>query len=167
MIAVVVDVKIGAFKGKLEFWKTWSWENWLIWKDPDAGKEKGTTEDEMVGWHHQLNGHEFEYTLGVGDGQGGLACCSSWGCKESDMTERLNWTELGAWQSPNTLWSSLEINGDINKCYFWMLHDKVGQNLENLHSNVLIFSKWSMHDGTKSIQRARSIRSSLIVLDST
>ena len=48
------------------------------------------TEDEMVGWHHQLNGHEFEQALGVGAGQGGLACCSPWGCKESDMTERLN-----------------------------------------------------------------------------
>ena len=74
-------------------------KSWLIWKDPDAGKdwgqeEKGTTEDEMVGWHHRLNGHEFRWTLGVGDGQGGLACCSSWGRKESDMTERLNWTEL-------------------------------------------------------------------------
>ena len=59
-------------------------KNWLIWKDPDAGKdwrgkEKGTTEDEMVGWHHQLNGHGFGWTSGVGDGQGGLACCGSWG----------------------------------------------------------------------------------------
>ena len=74
-------------------------KSWLIWKDPDAGKdwgreEKGTTEDEMVGWHHQLNGHGFEWTLGVGDGQGGLVCCGLQGHKESDMTERLNWTEL-------------------------------------------------------------------------
>ena len=53
--------------------------------------EKGTTEDEMAGWHHRLDGREFEWTLGVGDGQGGLACCSSWACKESDMTERLKW----------------------------------------------------------------------------
>ena len=72
-------------------------KNWLIWKDPDAGKdwrrEKGTTEDEMVRWHRWLDGHEFEQTLGVGDGQGSLACCSPQGCKESDMTERLNWTE--------------------------------------------------------------------------
>ena len=71
-------------------------KNWLIWKDPDAGKdwkqeEEGMREDEMVGWHHQLNGHEFEYTSGAGNGQGGLACCSPWGCKESDTTERLNW----------------------------------------------------------------------------
>ena len=57
-------------------------------------EEKGTIEDEMVGWHHRLNGHEFEQAPGVGDGQGGLACCSSWGCKESDMTEQLNGTEL-------------------------------------------------------------------------
>ena len=74
-------------------------KSWLIWKDPDAGKdwgqeEKGTTEDEMVGWHHRLNGHEFGWAPGVGVGQGGLACCSSWGRKESDMTERLSWTEL-------------------------------------------------------------------------
>ena len=71
-------------------------QSWLIWKDPDAGKdwgqEKGTTEDEMVGWHRWLNGHEFEWTPGVGDGQGGLVCCSPWGRKESDTTERLNWT---------------------------------------------------------------------------
>ena len=74
-------------------------KNWLIWKDPDAGKEwsweeKGSTEDEMVGWHHQLDGHESEQALGVGDGQGSLVCCNPWGCKESDMTEQLNWTEL-------------------------------------------------------------------------
>ena len=53
-------------------------------------EEKGMTEDEMAGWHHQLHGHEFGWTPGVGDGQGGLACCNSWGRKESDMTERLN-----------------------------------------------------------------------------
>ena len=73
-------------------------KSWLIWKDPDVGKdwrqeEKGTTEDEMVGWHHRLNGPEFGWTLGVGDGQGGLVCCGSWGRKESDTTEWLNWTE--------------------------------------------------------------------------
>ena len=72
---------------------------WLIGKDSDAGRdwgqeEKGMTEDEMAGWHHQLDGHEFGWTPGVGDGQGSLACCISWGRKESDTTERLNWTEL-------------------------------------------------------------------------
>ena len=68
-------------------------KSWLIRKDPDAGKdwrqeEKGTTENEMVGWHHWLSGHEFEQTLGDGEVQGSLACCSPWGCKESDMTEQ-------------------------------------------------------------------------------
>ena len=71
----------------------------LSW--PDAGQdwgqeEKGTTEEEMVEWHHWLNGQGFRWTPGVGDGQGGLACCGSWGRKQSDMTERLNWTE-GQW----------------------------------------------------------------------
>ena len=72
-------------------------KNWLIRKDPDAGKdwrqEKGMTKDEMVGWHHQLDGHEFEQALGIGDGQRGLVCCSPWGRKESDTTETLNWTD--------------------------------------------------------------------------
>ena len=71
-------------------------KNWLTEKDPDAGKdwgqeEKGTTEDEMVGWHHQLDGHEFEQAPGVGDGQGSLVCYSPWGCKELGMNEWLNW----------------------------------------------------------------------------
>ena len=76
--------------------------NWLTGKDPDAGKdwgqeEKGMTEDEMVRWHHRLDGHGFVWTPGVGDGQGGLACCSPCGLKESDMTEWLNWTEINKW----------------------------------------------------------------------
>ena len=74
-------------------------KNWLIWKDPDAGKDwvqeqKGTTEDKMLGWHHWLDGHGFAWTPGVDDGQGGLACCGSWGLKEMDTTEWLNWTEV-------------------------------------------------------------------------
>ena len=74
-------------------------KSWLLGKDPDAGKywrqeKKGTTEDEKVGWHHGLDGHEFEQAPGVGDGQGGLACCSPWGRKESDTPEQLNWTDM-------------------------------------------------------------------------
>ena len=74
-------------------------KSWLIRKDSDAGRdwgqeEKGMTEDEITGWHHWLDGHEFGWTPGVGDGQGGLACCNSWDRKESDTTEWLNWTEL-------------------------------------------------------------------------
>ena len=73
-------------------------KSWLIKKDPDAGKdwrqeEKGTTEDEMAGWHHGIDGHGFGWTPVVGDGQGGLACRGPWGRKESDTTERLDWTE--------------------------------------------------------------------------
>ena len=86
-------------------------KNWLIGKDPDAGQnrrqgEKGTTENEMIGWHPWLNGHEFEQALGVGDGQGGLACCRPWGCKELDTTERLNWTDWKSFirHSPMSRW---------------------------------------------------------------
>ena len=73
-------------------------KSWLIGKDSDAERdwgqeENGTTEDEMAGWHHWLDGREFEWTPGGGGGQEGLACCNSWGCRESDMTEWLNWTE--------------------------------------------------------------------------
>ena len=82
-------------------------KNWLIGKDPDAGKDwrrekKGTTEDEMVGWHHQLDGHEFELASGVDDGQGRLVCCSPWGHKESDTTEQLSWSILSrlSWMAP-------------------------------------------------------------------
>ena len=77
-------------------------KNWLIWKDPDAGKdwrqEKGMTEDEMVGWHHQLDGHESKQALGVADGQGSLACCSPWDRKESNRTKQLNWTLISYYE---------------------------------------------------------------------
>ena len=84
---------IGSTDGEAEapiLWPSHA-KNWLTGKDPDAGKdwrqeEKGMTENEMIGWHHRLSGHEFEQTLGVGDGQGGLVCCSPWGCKELDTT---------------------------------------------------------------------------------
>ena len=94
--------------------------NWLTGKDPDVGKdwrqeEKGMTEDEMVGWQHQLNGHESEQAPGVGDGQGNLVCCSPRGCKESDTTEWLKWTELN--QSILTFyycWRLLSVKGSIS-----------------------------------------------------
>ena len=91
---------IGRTHAKDETPKLWppDVKNWLIGKDLDAGKdwrqeEKGRIEDEMVGWYHWLDGHEFEQALGVGDGQGSLVCCSPWDRKELDTTERLNWTE--------------------------------------------------------------------------
>ena len=91
-------------------------KKWLVRKDPDAGKDwlreqKGMTEDEMLGWHHWLDGRESEWTPGDGDGQGGLACCDSWGCKESDTTERLNWTELN--------WTHLILTASL---FFMFLH---------------------------------------------
>ena len=91
-------------------------KNWLIWKDRDAGKDwrqekKGTTEDEMAEWHHGLDWRESEWTPRVGDGQGGLACCDSWGQKESDTTERLNGT---VYQQKRT--------GKLGNIRFLMLH---------------------------------------------
>ena len=93
-------------------------KNWLIWKDPDAGKdwgpeEEGTTEDEMAGWHHWYNGRGFGWTPGFGDGQGSLACCGSWGCKELDTTE-LNWTELN--------WTEWVIASSVISCAWLFVH---------------------------------------------
>ena len=90
-------------------------KSWLIGKDCDAGRdwgqeEEGTTEDEMAGWHHWLDVRESEWTLGVGDGQRGLACCDSWGRKESDTTEWLNWTERSRFLSFYVSHSIYEIN---------------------------------------------------------
>ena len=89
-------------------------KSWLIGKDSDAGRdwgqeEKGMTEDEMAGWHHWLDGREFEWTAGVGDGQRGLACCYSWGRKESDTTERLNWTELNWMSIEHLIWGGSQL----------------------------------------------------------
>ena len=97
-------------------------KSWLNGKDSDAGRnwgqeEKGMTEDEMDGWHHQLDGHEFEWTPGFGKGQGGLRCCDSWGCEESDTTEWLNWIELNWNLLRKTLWRETMIgskHGSIN-----------------------------------------------------
>ena len=97
-------------------------KNWLIGKAPDAGKdwrqeEKGMTEAERVRWHHQLNGHEFEQAMEVGDGQGGLVCCSPWGCKELDMSEQLNWTT--SYYRAYRLVENVDINQiftEINRC---------------------------------------------------
>ena len=103
-------------------------KSWLIGKDSDAGRdwgqeEKGTTEEEMIGWNHWLNGYEFGWTLGVGDGQGNLVCCGSWSHKESDTTKRLNWTNsthssILAWRIP---WTIPEVHG-VPKCWT-LLHD--------------------------------------------
>ena len=114
-------------------------KSWLIGKDPDAGKDwgqekKGMTEDEMAGWHHWLNGHGFGWTLGVGDGQGGLVCWGSWCRKESDMAEQLNWTELRNQDPTKTVNSITKIKGktDIeDHSNLWYL-----LNLVNLEANI-------------------------------
>ena len=95
-------------------------KSWLTGKDPDVGKdwrweEKGMTEDEMIGWHHQLDGHESEWTPRVGDGQGSLVCCSPWGRKQLDTTERLNWTELNMSRSLAEWW----MQGSSQSHFFW------------------------------------------------
>ena len=103
-------------------------KNWLTVKDSDAGKdwrqeEKGTVEGEMDGWHHHFIEHEFEWTSGVGDRQGGLVCCSPWGCKESDMTERLNWTELSL-EAPYSFHFSNKWKIHITVCPEWGFYSK-------------------------------------------
>ena len=113
-------------------------KNWLIWKDPDAGRdwrqeEKGTTEDEMIEWHHQLNGHEFEQAPGVGDGQGSLVCCSPWGCKESDTIEWLNWP-MQPWEKSLGLiffkirglgQMTCEVLQSSNRLFFLIFHSQI------------------------------------------
>ena len=98
--------------------------SWLIWKDPDAGKdwrweEKGMTEVDMVGWHHWLNGHEFEKTPGVGDDQGGLAHCGHW-VAELDTTERLNWAELRSIEAFHSECCFPACRADLELAIYWL-----------------------------------------------
>ena len=154
---------IGTIDAEAEALILWSPDakSWLIGKDPDAGQywrqeEKGTTEDKMVGWHHWLNGHEFEQTLGDGEGQGSLACCRSQDWKESDMTEWLNktaskslqkWWGLGesdevlAWPFPDHLrnFTGLELIkfSDPDSCNW----NSQKTNIQKQNTNVLFYSK--------------------------
>ena len=112
-------------------------KKWLIGKDPDAGKdrrheEKGTTEDEMVGWHQRLDGCEFEI---LDDGQGNLACCSPWGCKELNMTERLNWPELKS----NKAWclTKEQIWRQRTEVVFWCLCQLLKENWKKTPSRAI------------------------------
>ena len=91
LVGLILKLKFQYF-GHL-MWRADSFEKTLNAGKDWGQEEKGMTEDEMVGWYHQLNGHGFGWTPGVGDGQGGLARCSSWGCKESDTIEQLHWTQ--------------------------------------------------------------------------
>ena len=136
-------------------------KSWLIWKDTDAGKhwrqeEKGLTEDEMVGWHHWLDGHGFGWTRGVGDGQGGLACCSLWDHKELDTTERLNWTEL----KQNWSWV-IYIEKDILETYFGNL-----QNLWEVWRNWLRKQARKEWKSNTESQLNHITESDLLIIDS-
>ena len=129
-------------------------KNRLIGEDPDAGKdwrqkEKGVTEDEMVGWHHRLDEHEFKQATGVGDGQGGLACCSPQGHKESDMTEWLNWTKLMVSRfSQRTLNEQVEM--EICHYPFWVITAYLGllqspRTLGSLLSLLVYCVYWTLN----------------------
>ena len=112
---------------------------WLIGKDSDARRdwrqeEKGTTKDEIAGWHHRLDGREFEWTHGVGDGQGGLACCNSWGGKELDTTKRLNWTDVYTHTYKQT-----------HSHTYTTIHINTHKLTPLLHSNISNMQSWSCH----------------------
>ena len=119
-------------------------KSWLIWKDPDAGKdwrqeEKGTKEDEMVGWLHWLNGHEFGWTLGVGDGQGGVACCSSWGHRVGH-----NWvTELN-WKILSSALCQLVLSEISHLISHQFQHDSAASTKSTAYSTLLTVSRWSL-----------------------
>ena len=121
-----------------------------IGKDSEAGRdwgqeEKGMTGDEMAGWHHQLHGREFEWTPGVGDGQGGLACCNSWGWEESDMTEQLNWTED---METMCLW--------VDKKFVVSIYNKMLFTYKN--KEILSFAKaWTTLEGIMLREKIRDI----------
>ena len=124
-------------KLKLQYWCETppDAKSWLIWKDPDAGKDwgQGMTEDEMVGWHYRLNGHEFGWTPGVGDGQGGLVCCDSWGRSQtwlSDWTE-LNWILIPVWNSSSPAFHVM---------YSAYKFNKQGDNIQPYHTSFLILN---------------------------
>ena len=116
-------------------------KSWLIGKDTNSGRdwgqeEKGTTEDEMAGWHHWLDGRESEWTLGVGDGHGGLVCCDSWGHKALDMTERLNWTEA-EWVGHNLVTEHACMHESWIQYYF--LTQVRERNIEYCFNNIETF----------------------------
>ena len=124
-------------------------KSWLIGKDPDAVRdwgqeEEGTPEDEMAGWHHWPNGHEFEWTPGVGNGQGGLACCDSWGHKELDTTEWLNWrADLMYTTSEQIIWEFFHVS-----THFALLLQEWKYNMES--KNVYILDKIHMEKTSSS-----------------
>ena len=117
-------------------------KSWLIGKDPDAGRdwgqeEKGLTEDEMAGWHHRLDGPEFEWTPGVGDGRGGLACCDSWGRKKSDTAEQLNWTEYSTEWTDYIVLTDSSSDGHLS-CFLFLAI--MNNTAKNTHGQVFVLT---------------------------
>ena len=130
-------------KLKLQYFGHLRHKSWLIRKDSDAGRgwgqeEKRTTEDEMAGWPHRFNRGEFEWTPGVGDGQGGLACCNSWGHKELDMTEQLNWTDRESYISILFKVTITKHQSLWNHRWYLLLHAVL-----NSHPEVSVEKIWS------------------------
>ena len=118
-------------------------KNWHTGKDPDTGKEeKGMTEDEMVGWHHLLDRHEFEQSPGVGDGQGSLVCFIPWGQKESDISEWLNWTdyEIVQLEECKTIFKDLYLFSDFTKTPSWSQQLGLPISIMILHISLAITS---------------------------
>ena len=125
---------LGIYLRKNEiFWPSDA-KSWLTWKDPEAGKvwgqeEKGATENEMVGWHHQLNRHEFEQIPGDSEGQGSLACCGPWGIEESDMTE---------WQ----------INNNLKLYMYPNIHSNTVYNNQDMEANQMSINRQTGKEDT-------------------
>ena len=140
-------------------------KSWLIGKESDAGRdwgqeEKGTTEDEMAWWHHWLDGYEFEWTLGIGDGQGGLECCDSRGRKESDTTERLNWTEMNLNCNIISPWNT-NVNLWILGLVKWTMGFPGGSVVKNLAANT---GDWGLIPGSgRSLEKKMATHSSVLL----
>ena len=137
-------------------------KSWLIGKDSDAGRdwgqeEKGMTEDEMAGWHHRLDGRESEWTPGDGYGQGGLACCDSWGRKESDTTEWLNWTEVAKiWLRDKAKYNmySSSINLEFDFSHWNISHIELQRHISFFLSSAWDFSKVNQFE-TNGIEQVK------------
>ena len=134
-------------------------KSWLIGKDPDAGRdwgqgqeEKGTTEDEMAGWHHWLDGCESEWTLGVGDAQGGLVCYGPWGGKKLDTTERLNWTKLNpTYNETGNQPADFHFSILLTRLGFFPAHLKVcDHSIQRL--NAFSFFSWTPQWGSQDLR---------------
>ena len=152
-------------KLKLQYFGHLMWRVDSLEKKLMLQEEKGTTEDEMAGWHHWLDGHEFGWTLGVGDGQGGLACCDSWSCKESDTIEWLNWTDTLNYLEPPEVFNiyskqhanssrkigisltQRNLQGDCSKStqspiHSWSCHKQTSSNKNDRQQRLLSLKKW-------------------------